>query len=117
VEDLGGPSSPLALEDGVPVYDPDGDRIGVVDHVLMDDVTGIFEGVIVHTRPVVPGRHLLARPEQIAELRERGMRLAVGRHELHPLDESSAKRRHDDRPESPVEAALRKAWDWISGVR
>jgi uncharacterized protein YrrD len=118
VEDLGDPISPLALADGVPVYDRDGERVGVVDRALIDEATDIFEGLIVHTRPIVPGRHLLARPEQIAELRERGVRLAVRRDDLHELDGSAARRHRDgDRPESSLEAALRKAWDWVSGVR
>jgi uncharacterized protein YrrD len=118
VEDLGDPASPLALADGVPVYDRDGERVGVVDHAVIDEASDIFEGLIVHTRPVIPGRHLFAEPEQIAELRERGVRLAVHRDELHELDRSSARpHRDDDHPESSLEAALRKAWDWVSGVR
>ncbi len=118
MDDLGPPVSPLALVDGVPVYAPDGERVGVVDRVMIDKPTGIFEGVIIHTRPVVPGRHLFAHHAQIAELRERGVLLAVGPKELYELDERARRRRRDgDRSESAVEAALRKAWDWISGVR
>jgi sporulation protein YlmC with PRC-barrel domain len=118
MDDLGDPVSHLALEEGVPVYDRDGERVGVVDRVVMDDLTGIFEGLIVHTRPVVPGRHLFASHEQVRELRGRGVRLAVGREDLYEIDEHAGRRRGgDDAPESAVEAALRKAWDWISGVR
>jgi hypothetical protein len=81
-------------------------------------MTGIFEGVIIHTRPVVPGRHLFASHEQIAELRERGVRLAVDRGDLYELRQSAARSRLDDRAaESALETALRKAWDWITGVR
>ena len=89
MDDLGQPVSHLALRDGVPVYDRDGETVGVVDRVMTDEATGIFEGVIVHTRPVVGGRHLFASHDQIAELRERGVRLAVGRTELYELDESA----------------------------
>jgi hypothetical protein len=118
VADLGEPVSHLALEDGVPVYDRGGESFGVVEHVLADEATGIFEGLIIHARPVVPGRHLFASHEQIEELRERGVRLAVRRDELYDLDEASrARRAREDRPESPLEAALRKAWDWLIGVR
>jgi PRC-barrel domain len=118
VSDLGAPVSYLALPDGVPVFDRDGARVGVVDHILIDDVTGIFEGVIIHTRPVVPGRHLFASHEQIAELRERGVRLAVDRDDLYELGQPGPRGRlHDRAAESAVETALRKAWDWITGVR
>jgi uncharacterized protein YrrD len=77
VEDLGNPIAYLVLEEGTPVYDMDGDRIGVVDHVVGDEVVDIFEGVIVHTTPL-PGRHLFADADQISELRERGVLLSVG---------------------------------------
>lgn len=118
MEDLGAPVSHLALAEGVPVYDRDGEEVGVVDRVMADAVTGIFEGLIVHTRPVLPGRHLFASHEQIADLRERGVRLAVGRGDLVELDARAGRRQAgDERPESPAQAALRKAWDWISGVR
>jgi uncharacterized protein YrrD len=118
VDDLGPPIAYTGLQEGTPVYDPNGKRIGIVDHVLADMQLDIFEGVIVHPRPL-PGRHLFADVEQIAELRERGVRLAVERDELHePPDERDAKKRDNgDRVESPLEARLRRAWDWLSGRR
>jgi hypothetical protein len=91
--------------------------VGVVDHVLTDEETGIFQGLVVHTRPVVPGRHLFAAHEQIAELRERGVRLGVPREELYELDARAGRRRPgDQRPERPIEALLRRAWDLVSGA-
>jgi hypothetical protein len=118
MDDLGPPVSHLALRDGVPVYDRTSERVGVVDRVMADEVTGIFEGLIIHTLPVVGGRHLFARHDQIAELRERGVRLAASRAELHELDASAGRRRRGDRSvEPPVEALLRKAWDWITAAR
>ena len=56
-----------ALPDGVPVFDSDGRHVGVVDQPMEDPVTGIFEGIVVHTRPL-PGRHLFADHEQIVDL-------------------------------------------------
>lgn len=118
MDDLGAPVSHLRLRDGVAVYDRDGQDIGVVERVMTDEPTGIFEGLVIHGRPVVPGRHLFAGHEQVAEMRERGVRLAVGRDELHELDEHAGRpRREDGRPESRAEAALRKAWDWLTGTR
>lgn len=118
MDDLGPPVSHLALRDGVTVFDRDGQKVGVVDRVMTDQATGIFEGLIIHTRPVLGGRHLFAAHDQIGELREHGVRLAVGRTELHELGERAGRRWRDDAgPEPPIEALLRKAWDWLTGVR
>ena len=115
--DLGAPVSHRVLADGVPVYDRTGARIGVVDRVMRDDVTDIFEGVVIHTLPL-PGRHLYASHEQIAELRERGVLLSAEASELRELSPRSGRRRRGSRsPESPLERRLRRALDWLAGVR
>ena len=118
MDDLGPPIAYTVLQEGTPVYDRNGERIGVVDQVMADMQLDIFEGVIVHTRPL-PGRHLFADVEQIAELRERGVLLAVERDELHePPDDATRKRlTTDDRVETPLEARLRRAWDRLTGRR
>jgi uncharacterized protein YrrD len=118
VDDLGPPIAYTVLEEGTPVYDRDGERVGVVDHVLADMQLDIFEGVVVHTLSL-PGRHLFADVEQIAELRERGILLSVAGEELHgPPDESAARRKdREGSVENPLEARLRRAWDRISGRR
>jgi hypothetical protein len=115
--DLGAPVAHLGLADGVPVYDREGRRVGVVDRVMTEEPGGIFEGIVIHTLPL-PGRHLYAGHEQIAELRERGVVLSVDAGDLHEL---TPRRRRDrdagDTPESPLEARLRHAWDWLAGMR
>jgi uncharacterized protein YrrD len=112
VDDLGPPIAYTVLEEGTPVFDVDGNQIGVVEHVVADMQLDIFEGVIAHTRPL-PGRHLFADVEQIAELHERGVLLSVPREELHESPDKAE--RHDrDRPESPLEARLRRAWDRLT---
>jgi PRC-barrel domain len=116
-EDLGRPVAFLALDEGVPVYDVDGEQIGVVEGVVGDTQAGIFDGVIVHTRPL-PGHHRFADFEQIEGLYERGVLLKVARDELHvPPDEEARRRREKQRHESPLEARLRRAWDWLAGYR
>jgi hypothetical protein len=109
-EELGAPIAYLALKEGTPVYDAKWNRVGVVEHIM--EYAGIFEGLIVHTHPL-PGRHLYAGVDQIAEIRESGVLLAVGRDEL--TEPTAPRRDAGDRPESLLEARLRRAWDWISG--
>jgi hypothetical protein len=108
-EGLGTPVAYTALSDGTPVYDANGRRIGVVERVMA--VGGIFEGVVVHTHPL-PGRHLYADANQIAELRERGVVLAVPAGELHDPDPRANSRRRNAAG-TGLEARLRRAWDWI----
>ncbi len=118
MDDLGPPIAYTVLEEGTPVFDGTGKEIGVVEHVLADMQLDIFEGVIVHTRPL-PGRHVFADVEQIAELHERGAVLSVRRDDLHePPDEGKRRRQDvDKRPESPLEARLRRAWDRLTQRR
>jgi hypothetical protein len=115
--ELGQPVAYLALQEGTPVYDRTGERVGVLEHVVVDEPTDIFEGLIVHTLPL-PGRHLFADADQIAALHERGVLLSVHRDELHDPSQKSTRQPNPDNPtpvESPLQARLRRAWDWISG--
>jgi uncharacterized protein YrrD len=117
-EDLGAVVSYLAVAEGTRVYDRDGERIGVVEHVLAEDDADIFEGLIIHTLPL-PGRHLFADVEQVAELHERGVLLSVARADLHePGEETRTRTRAaggDESLESRLQARLRRAWDRIAG--
>ena len=100
----------LAVKDGTPVYDRDGTRVGVVEHVM--DEGGIFAGLIIHTYPL-PGRHLYADAGQVGEIHERGVLLSVEGADLHDPRREPGRRRWDGR-ENTLEARLRRAWDWIS---
>jgi sporulation protein YlmC with PRC-barrel domain len=113
--ELGEPIAYLALKEGTPVYDRTGERVGVLEHVVADEPTDIFEGLIVHTLPL-PGRHLFADADQIAALHERGVLLSVDRDELHDPSQKSTRQTNPSNPvDSPLQARLRRAWDWISG--
>jgi uncharacterized protein YrrD len=114
MQDLGTPVAYSALTDGTPVYDRNARRVGVVEHVLADLDLDIFHGLIIHTKPL-PGRHLYADADQIAELHERGVVLAVDEGDLHEPSASSTRPLARGREETPVEARVRRAWDWISG--
>jgi hypothetical protein len=113
---LGDPVADLALREGVPVYDRRGRRIGVLDRAMRDEATEIFEGIVIHTLPL-PGRHLYAGHDQIAELRERGVVLSVDAEQLHELDPRRRRVRADEPVDGPLEARLRRAWDWITRSR
>jgi uncharacterized protein YrrD len=107
VDELGPPIAYVALEEGTPVYDASGERVGVVEHVQGDMNADVFDGLIVHTKPL-PGKHLFADVGQIAELRERGVVLSVERGELHEP------RERREAVGGQLEARVRRAWDWIS---
>ena len=113
---LGRPIAYLALPEGTPVLDREGRRIGVVDHVVADVDLDLFYGVVVHTHPL-PGRHLYADRAQISAIYERAVLLAADVDDLHEPSEPVSSRRDDHRRgvETPLEAGLRRAWDWITG--
>jgi hypothetical protein len=114
--DLGRPIAYLVLAEGTAVYDADGQRIGVVEHVLADDREDIFHGVVVHTHPL-PGEHRYADADQIAAIHQRGVLLSVGREALHEPREPRPRRAASDGSvpvETPLEARLRRVWDWIT---
>jgi hypothetical protein len=104
---LGRPIAYPAVAEGSPVYDREGDRVGVVEHVVADKGTDIFDGIVVHT---LPGRRLFADADQIAALHERGVLLSVHRDGLH--DPGS---RREPQADGDQLAALRRAWDWVRG--
>jgi hypothetical protein len=114
--DLGPPIAFTALAEGTPVLDPDGRRIGVVDRVLIEPPGGIFAGVVVHTLPL-PGRHLRATPDQIAEIRERGVRLAVDREALREERDRPPRRDGGASPEPLLERLARRALDRMRALR
>ena len=75
--DLGPPVAYLVLEEGVPVYGPDGAEVGAVEHVLATAEEDIFDGIVIDTSPG-PGGWRFADAEQIEGLYEGGVRLRVG---------------------------------------
>lgn len=101
----------LALPDGVPVYDRDGNRVGTVEHVLADEGADIFHGLVVRTSD----RHLFADREQIGGLYERGVMLTVSRDDLHePSEDAVADNATNRSVSEQASEGLRRAWDWLS---
>ena len=123
MEDLGAPSSYRALAEGTAVYSSDGTKLGEVEHVLADEETNIFDGIVID-RSVLPGGHRFVDSPQVADIYERGVVLTVDASAAEGLPEPSAnpaamevtgedfvEREWDDE----LEYKLKRAWDMISG--
>lgn len=114
--DLGNPISYLVLEPGTHVYDPAGEQLGTVEHVLGDSSVDVFDGLVIDTR-VGPGGHRFADADQVDEIYERGVVLKVGADGLHDPEPGPAvlDAEPGDAGESGLSRKLRRAWDYISG--
>ena len=123
MEDLGAPASYLVCGEGTPVYSSDGEKLGEVEHVLADEDTDIFDGIVID-RSILPGGQRFADASQIGEIYERGVVLTVDAAAAQSLPEPSAnpaamettgedfvEREWDDE----LEGKLKRAWDRISG--
>ena len=84
----GDPISYLALEEGTDVISSDGERVGTVAHVLSDEATDIFDGLVIDTR-LGPGGLRFVDAPQIAELREDAAVLTLPAAEVDGLPEPS----------------------------
>jgi hypothetical protein len=116
-DDLGAPVSYLTLEQGTAVLSADGEQLGDVAHVLADEETDIFDGIVISHGL---GRHTFADAEQVAEIYERGVVLTLTAAEAEALPEprENPAVMEDDPSEpegSPVADKLRRAWDLLSG--
>ena len=124
MEDLGQPSSYLALEEGTEVYSSDGERIGKVEHVLAVPDDDIFDGIVLD-RSVLPGGHRFVDAPQVQEIFEHGVLLKIDRAAADLLPEPSESPgalevTPDDVAEGggdELKRKLRHAWDLISGKR
>jgi hypothetical protein len=120
--DLGEPSSYLNLGKGAECYTCDGERVGVVEHVLAAPDEDIFDGIVLDTS-VLPGGHRFVDAEQVEEIFERGVLLKIDRQEADRLPEPSPSPAvmevtADDvaeNDESSLKRKLHRAWQLISG--
>lgn len=115
--ELGAPSSYLAAEPGGWVYGSDGRRIGELAHVLADEESDIFDGIVIGTG----GGFRFADAAHVAGFYERGVELtltyAEAERELPEPSENPAamETTPDDVAESELDRKLRNAWNRISG--
>jgi hypothetical protein len=120
MDDLGQPSSYMALKSGVPVFSSDGEKLGKVVTVLRDLDADVFDGVVFDTTAGPGGQRFVDGPE-VGEIYDGGVVLKLdaaaaaglpapsanpGSLKVNPGDLSGAR-----------EGFLRRAWNSLSGRR
>ena len=119
VMELGDPISYLTLEAGTSVLARDGERVGVVEHVLADADADVFDGLVIDGR-AGPGGWRFADATQVDSIYQRGVVLALGAREVDELPEPSENAATmaagpDDTTPDDLGDKLRRAWDLVSG--
>ena len=84
MEDLGPPSSYLALGDGTAVYSSDGEKLGKVQRVLADPEVDIFDGIVIDASALAGGDRFV-EGAQVDEIYERGLVLKLTAEEAQRL--------------------------------
>lgn len=76
MENLGEPTSYLAVDKGVPVYSSDGEKLGRVVRVLSAPNLDMFDGVVFDTT-AGPGGHRFVDAPEVGEIYEGGIVLKI----------------------------------------
>jgi hypothetical protein len=120
MDDLGQPSSYMALKSGVPVYSSDGEKLGKVIKVLRDLDADVFDGVVFDTS-AGPGGHRFVDGPEVGEIYDDGVVLKLSAAEAAGLPAPAAN--PGSLSVKPGDLAgggggfLRRAWNSISGKR
>jgi hypothetical protein len=117
--DHGAPGSYLTLTPGTDVVSSDGETVGKVEHVLADEGTEIFDGLVIDVRLGPGGLRFVDAPE-VDAIFERAVVLSVTAAEIDQLPEPTAspgviENHGEEDSESALQGKLRRAWDLISG--
>jgi len=120
MDDLGEPTSYLAVSKGVPVYSSDGKDLGRVVQVLSAPNLDMFDGVIFDTT-TGPGGHRFVDAPEVGDIFERGIVLKID------ASEAASLKAPDANPGAlavnPADLVggrpgfFRRAWNTISGKR
>ena len=115
----GEPASYLTLEAGTDVFSADGDRVGAVEHVLRDEQTDIFDGIVIDVQLGPGGLHFVDAPD-VGEIRDDGVVLAIATADVERLpkpEPNPAVVEHHgaEDSETPLQHKLRRAWEIVSG--
>ena len=105
-QDLGVPQSYLVLKDGTPVYDRSGSFVGTVAHVLADEQSDVFHGLLLKTTD----GHRFASGSQVDGIYANGVIAAVPADQLPRPTADAAAQAADDHS---LADGMRKAWDWL----
>jgi hypothetical protein len=121
MDDLGEPTSYLAVDKGVPVYSSDGEKLGRVVRVLSAPNLDMFDGVIFDTT-AGPGGHRFVDAPEVGEIYERGIVLKIDASEAASLPAPAANPGvvsvdPADLVGGGKPGFFRRAWDTISGKR
>ena len=113
------PASYLTLEPGADVLDSSGERIGMVEHVLRDEASDIFDGLVIDMA-VGPGGHRFVDAPEVGEMRVGVVALKLTAEEVEALPAPQAspgvmEHHGADDSESKLHAKLRRAWEMVSG--
>ena len=119
VADHGQPRSYLDADEGVGVVSSDGQVLGKLEHVLADEQSDIFDGIVVDTS-AGPGGHRFVDAPDVDGFFERAVLLkltAAEAEQLHEPSENPAVMQHggEEDSESALGRKLRRAWDLLSG--
>jgi uncharacterized protein YrrD len=113
------PASYLTLTPGADVISSDGERVGAVEHVLRDEQTDIFDGLVIDLQLGPGGLHFVDAPE-VREITDESVTIAVSAADVENLpkpSENPAVMEHHgvEDSEGKLEHKLRRAWEIISG--
>ena len=118
MDDLGEPSSYLAVTKGVPVYSSDGEKLGRTVRVMAAPNLDMFDGIVFDTT-AGPGGHRFVDAPEVGQIYERGVVLKIdaaaaaklkapaanpGSLKVNPADLGGARR-----------GGLGRFWDRLSG--
>lgn len=120
MEDLGQPTSYLAVSNGVPVYSSDGENLGRVVRVLSAPNLDMFDGIVFDIT-AGPGGHKFVDAPEVGDLYERGVVLKIDAAEAAELPKpdanpgSLAVNPADLGAGSGRGGFLRRSWNRLSG--
>ena len=119
MENLGEPTSYLAVAKGVPVFSSDGENLGRVVRVLSAPNLDMFDGVIFDTT-AGPGGHRFVDAPEVGEIYERGVVLKIDAAEAASLPAPGQPGRalgQPGRSRRRPPGFFRRAWNSMTGKR
>lgn len=119
MEDLGQPSSYLAVEKGAPVYSSDGEKLGRLVRVMSAPEADLFDGIVFDTT-AGPGGHRFVDAPEVGQIFERGVVLkidaaAAAQLQAPTANPGSLKVNPADLGSGGGRGALGRMWDRLSG--